>query len=143
MITLATITGINTDNNLCTIDVPLLSGTVAQATTMTATMMLPPGIRSGYKTGDVVFISFTENNLGRPIVLGHLYLGALGSGATATADTADLVVCDFLEAKHIKYSAANIDLEKKISNLEDKIKSLETTVESLESTIGWLSSLLP
>jgi hypothetical protein len=72
MITLAQITAISLNTNLCTVKVPLLSG-IGTNVVLEATMLLPPGIHSGYKVDDIVFLSFTENDLGRPIVLGQLF----------------------------------------------------------------------
>jgi hypothetical protein len=80
MITLAEILELRVDTNLCKVRVPILEpvGNTKQVT-MWATMMLPPGIHAGYEVGDVVFVSFVDNSLNRPLVLGQLYRGNQGT----------------------------------------------------------------
>jgi hypothetical protein len=77
MITLGEIRAMRNDTNLCQVRVPILepAGHTAEFL-MWATMMLPPGIHSGYEIGDVVFLTFADNSLNRPVVLGQLYRGA-------------------------------------------------------------------
>jgi hypothetical protein len=76
MITLGTITDIDNDSNFCKVRLPTLEGVGnITSTTLTATQMLPPGISAGYEVGDVVFVAFVDNSLGRPVVLGQLYKG--------------------------------------------------------------------
>jgi hypothetical protein len=77
MITLAEILEMNVSTNLCKVRIPLLETAGSRKkVTMWATMMLPPGIQGGYQVNDVVFISFVDNSLNRPVVLGQLYRGA-------------------------------------------------------------------
>jgi hypothetical protein len=83
MVTLAEILQMRSETNLCKIRIPLFEAAGNKSKVeMWATMMLPPGIHSGYEVGDVVFVTFTDNNLGRPTVLGLLYRGA-ASGTNA------------------------------------------------------------
>ena len=44
------------------------------ASTMYATLMYNPGSENGYKVGDIVYISFENNQMGSPVILGKLYL---------------------------------------------------------------------
>ncbi len=76
MVTLAEILDMKIGTNLCKVRVPLFepAGNKAKVE-MWATMMLPPGIQAGYEVGDVVFVTFSDNDLGRPVVLGQLYRG--------------------------------------------------------------------
>jgi FtsZ-binding cell division protein ZapB len=77
MITLGEIQAMRTDTNLCQVRVPILepAGHTSKFL-MWATMLLPPGIHAGYEVGDVVFLTFADNSLNRPVVLGQLYRGA-------------------------------------------------------------------
>ena len=90
MITLAEILELRVDTNLCKVRVPILEpvGNTKQVT-MWATMMLPPGIHAGYEVGDVVFVSFVDNSLNRPLVLGQLYRGNQGTAIDNIGKSSD------------------------------------------------------
>ena len=132
MITLAQITNICYTTNLCNVYVPLFESTLE------ATMLLPPGIHSGYKENDIVFLSFTENDLGRPIVLGQLYLG--NTREILEKDQAGSISCEFLEVENEFYykgnelSAILTNLRNTISTLTDKVNTLEAKIDTLTST---------
>ena len=76
MITLGVIVSIDNLDNFCQVRLPTLegAGNMSQVV-LSATQLLPPGIGAGYEVGDVVFVSFVDNTLGRPVVLGQLYKG--------------------------------------------------------------------
>ena len=38
-----------------------------------ATVCVPPNVSNYVNPGDVVFVGFEENDLGKPVILGHLY----------------------------------------------------------------------
>ena len=105
MITLAEIQEINVNTNLCKIRVPILeSAGNKKEVTMWATMILPPGIHAGYDVSDVVFVSFADNSLNRPVVLGQLYRGNQGTtvgnmgSSSNTIDKATSFSCVDLDA---------------------------------------------
>lgn len=81
MITLSEILDIKIGSNLCKVRIPIFepAGNKVKVE-LWATMILPPGIHGGYEKGDVVFVSFTDNSLSRPVVLGQLYRGTSSSG---------------------------------------------------------------
>jgi hypothetical protein len=80
MITLSEILDIRIGSNLCKVRIPIFepAGNKVKVE-LWATMILPPGIHGGYEVGDVVFVSFTDNSLSRPVVLGQLYRGTSSS----------------------------------------------------------------
>ena len=92
MITLAEIKEININTNLCKIRVPILEPVGnKKEVTMWATMILPPGIHAGYEVSDVVFVSFADNSLNRPVVLGQLYRGNQGTAIDNIGSSSDKI----------------------------------------------------
>lgn len=162
MITLGEIKSINSNTNLCVVKLPTLEGVGNKnKTELHATMMLPPGIDAGYEEGDVVFVSFVDNTLGRPMVLGQLYRGpgkgtkidkignlndnSLGCAKTVTCN--DLTVRNTAKCNNLEVSGATkIPQSTQFTGAEDnydtpselisRIKSLEQKVNSLESALG-------
>lgn len=162
MITLGEIKSINNDTNLCVVKLPTLEGSGNKnKIELHATMMLPPGIDAGYEVGDVVFVSFVDNTLGRPMVLGQLYRGpgkgtkidklgnlndnSLGCAKTMTCEnftSKDTAICNNLEVTgYTKIpqgtwftgaeSAYNTP-----SKLISKVTTLENKVTTLENKVA-------
>ena len=109
MITLGEIKSINSDTNMCLVKLPTLEGVGNKnKIELHATMMLPPGIDAGYEVGDVVFVSFVDNTLGRPTVLGQLYRGPgkgtkidqIGSATDSSLGCAKTMTCDNFTSKN-------------------------------------------
>jgi hypothetical protein len=109
MITLGEIKSINSDTNMCLVKLPTLEGAGNKnKIELHATMMLPPGIDTGYEVGDVVFVSFVDNSLGRPTVLGQLYRGpgngtkidSIGSTADDSLGCANTMTCKDFTSKN-------------------------------------------
>ena len=137
MITLGTIISIDNTSNFCKVRLPTLEGAGNVTTTiMSATQMLPPGISAGYEVGDVVFVSFVDNSLGRPVVLGQLYkgpgkgtkVGDLGSDFDTSLGEAASMACKELNvsahatlplATTIVGSRENYTLNDLISDIKD------------------------
>jgi hypothetical protein len=68
---------INYNDNTCVVRLPLFEAAGAnEEVVLPAIISIQPGIFNGYKVDDVVLVSFENNNLNHPIVLGKLYLGA-------------------------------------------------------------------
>jgi hypothetical protein len=159
MITLGRIVSISVETNLCCVDIPIFNKTGNKQPKLHATMVLQPGIYGGYDVGDIVFIAFTDNTLGRPIVLGRLYQGSnnktvaidsfVGDRADKDASSrATQFDCTRLDVKEhatlptdIAFSGSVPEynsltkLINKISSLEAKITSLETKVKTLEDEL--------
>ena len=156
MITLANIEELRPGTNLCRIRIPLFegAGNIDQVD-IWATMMLPPGIHDGYKEGDIVFISFSDNSLNKPVVLGQLYRGSVNEYLGAEKDKFDRAgtfSCDNLhvyDEVKIPLSTAFVAPDKQIqdagdygtiSKLIDKIRSLEASYATLSETVDTLKS---
>lgn len=151
MVTLGEIISINADTNLCLVKLPTLEGAGNKnKIELHATMMLPPGIDAGYEVGDVVFVSFVDNTLGRPMVLGQLYRGPnkgtkidkIGRITDTSLGCAKTVTCNNLVAKDSAkiprgtiFAGADEDYDTP-SDLISKIKTLESKVESLEASLN-------
>ena len=77
MVVKGLIKSIDYNGNTCTVRLPVFeSAATDRETIITAIIATQPGIYNGYKVGDVVIVSFENNDIDMPIVLGKLYLGA-------------------------------------------------------------------
>jgi hypothetical protein len=154
MLTLAEITGIDVTSNLCTVRIPILEGTGNNTpVNISATMMLPPGIHGGYAVGDVVFLAFTDNNIGRPVILGQLYKGPITStpethkgnqidnlgNVNDTLDVASAITCTDLNCLHklqvIGSNNTAIDVGETLVTIESKLAALEQAISTLETRL--------
>lgn len=61
------------------------------AAIMKATLCYNPGVDNGYRVGDIVFISFENNEMGQPVILGKLYLND-GSDLTSNINGDELSI---------------------------------------------------
>lgn len=166
MVTLGEIISINADTNLCLVKLPTLEGAGNKnKIELHATMMLPPGIDAGYEVGDVVFVSFVDNTLGRPMVLGQLYRGpgkgtkidklgnlndnSLGCAKTMTCEnftSKDTAICNNLEvtgSTKIPQGTWFTGAESAYntpSKLISKVTTLENKVTTLENKVTTLEN---
>ena len=96
-----------------------------------ATVCYSPGAVPAYKTGDIVFVSFENNNIGKPVIIGKLYIGDEDSkkdsvaiqGATLAIKTKAELPSD-LKIGNIPASTLNYIL-KNYKLLEERVKKLE------------------
>jgi hypothetical protein len=149
MITLGEITDMRANTNLCQVRVPIFEAAGGAQFKMWATMMLPPGIHGGYEVNDVVFLTFADNSLNRPVVLGQLYRGNLGTSIDSLGvagdqlDRATAFSCTDLEAtgtnvtlpttatfKVYNGTVASGDT-KTFQALWDEVKTLQTNYNNL------------
>jgi hypothetical protein len=93
MLTLAEIKSINITENKCEVHIPIFDvpGTFNK-TVLTAAINITPGVHSGYEVGDTVIVSFVDEAINKPIVLGKLYLGV-----GEEVSNRGIVSCDRLE----------------------------------------------
>ncbi len=138
MITLGVIISIDNNNNFCKVRLPTLEGAGNKKTVeLSATQMLPPGIGAGYEEGDVVFVSFVDNTLGRPVILGQLYKGPgkgtkidnIGSDQDISLGCAKNVACEELLVKN----KASIPLETILTgNSAEQNMSIDSLVNRIK-----------
>lgn len=139
MITKAIVQSINATGTRCRVRIPLFE-TASSSTPIEADALvnITPGIFNNLAVNDVVFISFEENEINRPIILGKLFRGAdaesnvrggtivdtlkVHSNATLPAATI------FSYPTAIQQNYAELNTPKKTA---DYIKWLEALVKSL------------
>lgn len=159
MITKAIIKSVNYASNTCNIVIPLFEQAgIKNNTEFEATMVVPPGIHSGYRPEDVVFISFYDNSLSLPVVLGKLYINdneKLTDKESATRSNVlsslykqtGFVGCNHLEVDgkaflplsatyFTKDASTHNGLEyESLSKLIDTIEDLKSKVATLEKVV--------
>lgn len=163
MITLGVIEALDNKNNFCTVRLPTFEGAGNKVpVSVSATQMLPPGIGAGYEVGDVVFVSFVDNTLGRPVVLGQLYKGPgkgtkvdkIGSSSDVSLGIAKTMTCEELVAKFkatipqtttFEGAGANYnspaDLIQRIQDLEAEINQLKGVLFTFAGAAATATSL--
>lgn len=76
MITKGVIVNINRNKNKCHVRMPLFeTASSSGPVIIEALINHPPGVYNGYFKEDIVFVSFEENALEKPIVIGKMYRG--------------------------------------------------------------------
>ena len=152
MITLGVIQSIDNLNNFCKVRLPTLEGAGNKnMVELSATMMLPPGIGAGYEEGDVVFVSFVDNTLGRPMILGQLYKGpnkgtkvdGIGSASDTSLGCAESMTCKELIVKNEAIIPQNTQIDgqsvtadyNSVAKLINKIKALETELDVMRGLL--------
>ena len=77
MITKGVIQTINRNGNKCSVRMPLFETAAGSGpVVIDALINIPPGVYNSFFVGDVVFVSFEENSLEKPIVIGKMYRNA-------------------------------------------------------------------
>ena len=137
MITKAEIQSINTAGNRCIVRMPLFETASSLAPVEAeALVSITPGMFSNLRVKDIVFISFEENALEKPIIIGKLYKGSadesetpggMGILDTLKVRTAATVPCSTL----FEYPAT----------IRPQYKDLETP-KKLADYIKWLEKLI-
>ena len=64
-----------------------------------ATVCCLPNFTNVVNTGDIVFVAFEENDLGKPVILGHLYQDAPKTNTCADIQVRSLIVEDKVNSK--------------------------------------------
>jgi hypothetical protein len=94
-----------------------------------AQFSIVPGVYNSYKTGDVVFISFEENKMELPVILGKLFVSAsaeasshrgnLSGNSLSITDTAQLPYSTVFDYSNISRNSSlykNLDTPKKLAD---------------------------
>lgn len=144
MITKAVIMAINSAENRCKVRMPLFETAASSAPVIAeALVSITPGLYSNLEVGDVVFVSFEENALEKPIILGKLFKGAskekdidggMGILDTLRVRTAATIPCTTLYEypKNIRQEYKDLETPKKTA---DYIKWLEKLTKKLISNL--------
>ena len=91
MVVKGIIKSIDYTGNTCMVRIPLFENAATNnEVAMKAIIATTPGIYNGYKEGDVVIVTFENNEIDMPIVLGKLYLGVTAE----KADPRGAINCD-------------------------------------------------
>ena len=131
MLTKAIIQSIDYTKNICRVRIPLFEN-ASRNTVMIeadAQFSIVPGVYNSYKTGDVVFISFEENKMELPVILGKLFVsasaeagshrGSLSGNSLSITDTAQLpysTVFDYSTISRNNKLYNNLDTPKKLAD---------------------------
>lgn len=90
---------------------------------LTATLSYIPGIQNTLQVGDVVFVTFEDNNEDKPVILGSLFTGREDQGSITTTITVKSL--DVTEVNKIpentKIGDINIqEIQQKLNDLYEK-----------------------
>lgn len=169
MITKAIIKQLNTLNdNHFLVYIPLLRKANApeSSATLSATLIVLPGVENSLKVDDVVFVTFEDNQMDKPVILGKLYTGKEDNITTnltvkslvslentdlqnnTTIENINLTTLstqlNWLLSHNFLPAVTNEDNElvagsNEITYNTDKVKSLKNVKEALDYIIGKLS----
>ena len=112
------------DDNHFSVYVPLLRKANADEAdaTMEATLICIPGIENTLQVGDVVYVSFEDDNYDRPIILGNLYIGQKEKDditTTLTTKSIEVTETNKLPLNTIIGDISVMDLQTKLTGLKD------------------------
>lgn len=103
------------------------------ASIMYATLMYNPGCENGYKVGDVVYVSFENNQMGKPVILGKLYLNKANESSNSS-----YIVGDNLSI----VKTATLPLSTTIGSIKgEELEKLFQTVANNSNLVSQKSSL--
>lgn len=137
MVTKGIITSVNRAGNRCTVRLPLFETAASSAKVeIEALVNITPGLFCNLVVGDVVFVTFEENELEKPIIIGKLFINSQKEynirGGTGVLDelkvrTAATIPCSTL----YEFSA---DVAKEYKDLK--------TPKKVADYIKWLEKLM-
>ena len=108
------------------------------ASIMYATLCYNPGAENGYRVGDVVYISFENNQMGEPIILGKLFL----NNTQESENTTYLIGDELNISKSAKLPMNTTIGDVKLSNIENLFQQVgvlyDNTISIEEETIKQL-----
>lgn len=148
MVTKAIIRSINKNGTRCMVEMPLFNTASNPSPVIAeALVCITPGFYSNLCVNDIVFVTFEENKLEKPIILGKLYTGAAdestirGGGGVMDAlkiNSEAVLPCStlfrFSETSNHHYTDFNTP-----KKLADNIKQLKKDIEQLQEIVDRLS----
>lgn len=87
-----------------------------------ATVCTSPGILPSYQVGDVVWVEFENNELGKPVIVGLLYRSEMSESSSD-------FVCNVIQVN----SSAELPQETKIGDVGNSIQSLPQILQNLNN----------
>lgn len=102
-----------------------------------ATICTPPNMVYNPQVGDVVFVGFEDNDMGKPVVVGYLLSASQRSDLETTETSAPEVDALFLSVSKNATLPYNTNIG---SVTPEDIKALENTSGNLQAQIDALSS---
>ena len=81
-----------------------------------ATLCCLPGVSNPVNVGDIVYVGFEDNNIARPVILGHLYLGD-SPNASKTSIGLNLNSLTVSDQKYSESGSAKLPVGTSIGNL--------------------------
>ena len=127
MITEAEIQSIDYASNSCVVRIPFFETlNTMQDVVLPSRFAIQPGIYSGYKIGDVVWVAFEDGQAKNPIIIGKVFKGtsdeANSGGAINCSSLSVSKTATIPDSTTIQTSDSNFDSIKKII---EKIKNLQ------------------
>ena len=126
MLTLGKVVDVLTTENKLRVRTPVFetSGDPTQVI-LTCAVCHDPGSINGYKVDDTVYVTFTDNEFNRPVVLGKLYLGL------DNEENSNSLKADSIEVSNSAILPANTKIgQLSLLDLDNNIKKL-TTIENV------------
>ena len=132
MVTKGIITSIpiDSESNKYEVRLPFFESAIedAEEVIYEATLSESPGINQGYNIGDIVYCTFEDNNLGRPVIIGKLFTTDTDN-TSAEIETLDLDVTKraSLPANTTIGNATTKDIAN-ISEIKNKVSKMGDTI---------------
>lgn len=123
----------SSDSNIYKVRLPFFEDPIENAEEMIyeSTLNESPGILQGYEVGDVVYCTFEDNNMARPVIIGRLF-STLFENVAAEIETLDLDVTNRASLpKHTTIGNATEDDVARISEIKNKVNKMGDTIFGL------------
>ena len=138
LVTKGIIKSIDYASNTYNVNIPLFEGVNNDfPVTLPAIAAVPPGVFNGYNVNDVVIITFEDNSIAKPVIVGKLYLGASQEktemrGAISCASLRVGSSCELPLSTKIAYTQGGNDVVAAETSYS-KYKTIEDVLKALNS----------
>ena len=120
--------------------VPIASNSTPDKDLNVATLCALPNTHPNLQVGDVVFVGFEDNDMGKPIILGCLYCeNSSNSSASITLNSLEVLVDSHLSAETEIGNTTAIDIQNlshTSGNLQAQINLLKDDIEKLKQDLN-------